>query len=52
MVDPEEHPDATQIVYVVPAPAASPPLAANPDPINDRMDILEKALCLVQGKDH
>ena len=27
-------------------------MAANPDPINDKMDVLEKALRLVQGKDY
>ena len=47
MVDPEEHLGATQMAYVVPALAAPSPLAANPDPINDRMDVLEKALRLV-----
>ena len=52
VVDPEEHLGATQMAYVVPAPAASSPLAANPNPINDRMDVLEKALRLVQGMDH
>ena len=52
MVDPEEHLVVTQTAYVVPAPTASPPLAANPVPINDRMDVLVKALRLVQGKDH
>ena len=46
MVDPEEHPGVTQTAYVVPALAASPLVVANPDPINDRMDILEKALRL------
>ena len=27
-------------------------MAANPDPINNRMDVMEKALRLVQGADH
>ena len=47
MVDPEEHLDATQSEYVVPAPAAPLPSAASLDPINNRMDILEQALRLV-----
>ena len=52
MVDPKEHLGATHSAYVVPAPAAPSPLAANLDPINNRMDVLEKALRLVQGTDH
>ena len=52
MVDLEEHLGATQSVYVVPAPAAPLSSAVSPDPINNRMDILEKALRLVQGADH
>ena len=52
MVDPEEHPGATQSAYVVPAPAAASPSAANRDLINNRMDVLEKALRLMQGADH
>ena len=49
MVDPEEHPGAIQPAYMVSAPVASPYAAANPDPINNRVDVLEKALRLVQG---
>ena len=52
MVDSEEHLGATLPAYVVPAPAAPSPLAANPDPINNMVDVLEKALRLVQGADH
>ena len=52
MVDLEEHLGATQSAYVVSAPAALSPPAANSDPINNRMDVLEKALRLVQGTDH
>ena len=52
MVDPEEHLGATQLAYVVPAFTAPSPLAANPDPISSRVDVLEKALRLVQGIDH
>ena len=51
MVDLEERLRATHTAYVVPAPAASPPVVANPDPINERMDVLEKALRLVRGTD-
>ena len=47
MVDLEEHLGATQSVYVVSAPAAPSPLVANPDPINNRVDVLEQALRLV-----
>ena len=52
MVDLEEHLGATLLAYAVPAPAAPSPLAANPDPINNRVDVLEKALRIVQGADH
>ena len=51
MVDPEEHLGATLSAYTVPTPATPSPLVANPDPINNRMDVLEKALHLVQGVD-
>ena len=52
MVDPEEHLGVTQSAYVVPTPATPSPSVANPDPINSRVDVLEKALRLVQGTDH
>ena len=52
MVDLEEHLGATLSTYVVPTPAVPSPSAANLDPINNKMDVLEKALCLVQGADH
>ena len=51
MVDLEEHLGAIQLAYVVSAPAAPPLVAANLDPINNRVDVLEKALRLVQGAD-
>ena len=51
MVDLEEHLGSIQPTYVVSAPAAPPPVATNPDPINNRVDVLEKALHLVQGAD-
>ena len=46
-MDSEEHFGATQTAYVVPTPAASPLVAVNLELINDRMDVLEKALRLV-----
>ena len=52
MVNPEEHFSATQSAYVVPAPAVLSPLVANLDPINSTVDVLEKALHLVQGTNH
>ena len=51
MVNPEEHLSATLLAYAVPTPTAPSPLATNPDSINNRMDVLEKALRLVQGVD-
>jgi len=52
MVDPEEHLGATHSTYVLATPADPSPTAAIPDPINNRMDVLEKALGLVQGTEH
>ena len=52
MVDLEEHLGATQSAYVIPALAAPSPLVASPDPLDNRVGVLEKALCLVQGVDH
>ena len=39
-------------MYVIPAPAAPSPSVASPDPLDNRVGILEKALRLVQGVDH
>ena len=52
MVDPEEHLGASFSAYVALAPAAPPPLAVAPVSDDDRFAVLEKALRLVQGKDH
>ena len=52
MVDPEEHLGATKSAYVIPAPTAPSPSAASPDPLDNRVGVLEKGLRLVQGVDH
>ena len=52
MVDPEENLSATQSAYVIPALATPSLSAASPDPLGNRMGVLEKALHLVLGIDH